>query len=163
MRTNYFLISLLLFLTACGFHLRGSQEALSLNISNVYIQAVNAARLAAQVRSDLSASDVTFSTTPTSADYVIRLANESLHKSILSVSPVTGKVEEYQLEFSAFLSISKGEESLLSNKEIRMVRDYTFDEDAVLGKASEEEVLNQELIGQAASQIIRQIQIVVNK
>ena len=38
------------------------------------------------------------------------------------------------------------------------LRDFTFDEDAVLGKFSEEELLHKELIRTAANQVLRRLQ-----
>ena len=88
----------------------------------------------------------------------LRLEKEFFNRSVLSVSADTGKVEEYQLTLTVSLTLidSKGKE-LIPGDEIRLVRDYTFDEDAVLGKFEEEKVLRDELVSQAASEIIRRL------
>jgi outer membrane lipopolysaccharide assembly protein LptE/RlpB len=56
---------------------------------------------------------------------------------------------------------SKGVELLL-DEEIRLVRDYTFDEDAVLGKFAEEDVLRKELSREAAEEISRRLNATIN-
>lgn len=161
MRIHHLLLLAALTLSACGFHLRGSQVATSASYSRLYIDSVAASNISAEVRSQLGVADKTITATSGEAEYTLRLENESVQRSVLTVSAVTGKVEEYQISVSVKMSVSdqKGE-SLLVDEGIRVVRDYAFDEDAVLGKFEEEQVLRKELIQRAASQIIRRLEAV---
>ena len=161
MRIHHLLLLALLTLSACGFHLRGSQVATSASYSRLYIDSVAASNITAEVKSQLGTADKTITATAGEAEYTLRLENESVQRSVLTVSAVTGKVEEYQISVSVRMSVydEKGE-PLLDNEGIRVIRDYTFDEDAVLGKFTEEEVLKEELTQRAASQIIRRLEAV---
>ena len=98
------------------------------------------------------------------ADYALSLSGENFKQTALSVSPTTGKVEEYQIVFTLRVSISRADgELLVDNQALRVFRDYTFDEEAALGKFIEEEGLRTELIKQVVDQIIRQLSTVANR
>ncbi len=57
--------------------------------------------------------------------------------------------------------LKTGEEPLVAGEAITAQRDYTFDEDAILGKFSEEDILEEDLMEQAANQIVRRMAAVV--
>ena len=147
----------LLLLTACGFHLRGSQMAPTVSVSSVHLQSTNAAGITAEVKSQLQQTNTQITDTASEAEYVLQLANEKTQRSVLSVSATTGKVEKYKLTFSVLMSISKGEAPLVTDESIQVSRDYTFDDEAVLGKSSEEQLLREEMIRSASSQILRRL------
>ena len=162
MKIHHLLITVTLILSACGFHLRGSQTAASADFSNIYIRSVGANKLTAEVKSQLQIAGVNTSQSSEGAEYILTLAKESIQRSVLSVSAETGKVEEYQLELRAKMSVSKaGGETLLLNEPLHEPRDFVFDAEAVLGKFTEEKVIREELIRQAALQVIRTINSVI--
>ncbi len=152
------MICLLLLTTACGFHLRGSQVT-DFDIANVYINPSSAPKLAKEVMSQLSGSGVTMANSAQDAAYVITLKEERFDKSVLSVSAATGKVEEYQIVYSAKMDAAQSDgKSIVQNDRISVMRDFTFDENAVLGKFSEEGLVQEDLIRSAASQVLRRLQ-----
>ena len=51
--------------------------------------------------------------------------------------------------------------AVLANESINVARDYIFDEDAVLAKFTEEKILQEDLIQQAAARIIRRLNAVM--
>jgi LPS-assembly lipoprotein len=88
----------------------------------------------------------------------LTIEHEAYERSVLSVSPRTGKAEEFQLTLTARMSLARADGTTLVNNELIAVsRDYLFDEDALLGKASEEDVLKSNLRRQAAASIIRRV------
>ncbi len=152
------MICLLLLNSACGFHLRGSQTT-DFDISNIYINPSSAPKLAKEVTSQLSGSGVSLANSTQNADYVITLKEERFDKSVLSVSAATGKVEEFQIVYNAKMdAVHTDGKSIVENDRIRVTRDLTFDENAVLGKFSEEGVVQEDLIRSAASQALRRLQ-----
>ncbi len=158
MKAHLILICLLLLTTACGFHLRGSQLT-EFDISNIYINPSSAPRLAREVKSQLAGAGVTLASSSQGASYVVTLKEEKFEKSVLSVNPSTGKVEEYQLVFNAKIDATHTDgRNIVEDDKVRTSRDFTFDEDSVLGKFSEEEILQDDLIRQAASQVLRRLQ-----
>ena len=151
----------------CGFHLRGhgpavrSEQAQSFS---VYLRVADASPLAAELRSQLAIAKVKIRDSMEGADYALSLYGENFKQTTLSVSPTTGKVEEYQIVFTLRVSISRADgELLVDNQTLSISRDYTFDEEAALGKFIEEEGLREELIKQVAAQIIRQLSTVANR
>ena len=143
----------------CGFHLRGHAPETRLErLSSVYVRAIAASQIADEVKSQLTIANVSIKTSMEGADYSLTLSNERFDRRVLSVSAETGKVEEYQITFTNLISISgAGGEQLVNNQIIRVSKDYTFDEEAVLGKLAEEEVTREELVEQAAEQIMRRL------
>ena len=155
-----FLISILLFLHACGFQLRGSNLE-ALQDSSVYVDSSGADQLAREVRIQLQNADITPVGSAGDAEYIISLSNEFYDRKVLSVSPQTGKVEEYELSYSAKMSIRKKNGEVLVNTEsLTAERDYTFDEGSVLGTFTQESVLERDIAKQAAATVLRRLQAV---
>lgn len=158
MKARLLLISLLLLTTACGFHLRGSQTA-NIDIDNIYVNPASAPKLAREVISRLGAAGTTVAKSSNGASYIVTLKEERFDKNVLSVSASTGKVEEFQIVFNAKLDASHPDgRSIISNGIVRVSRDITFDENAVLGKFSEEGVIEEDLVRNAASKVLRRLQ-----
>lgn len=158
MKARLILICLLLLTTACGFHLRGSQLA-ELDINNIYINQSSAPKLAKEVKSQLAGAGVTLSDSNQGATYIVTLKEERFDKSILSVSAATGKVEEYELVYSAkFDAVHADGRKIIENDPVSLARDFTFDENAVLSKFSEESLLQDDLVRRSASRVLRRLQ-----
>ena len=157
------LLHVVLFITSlaqgCGYHLRGQSPQVKADSGyHILVMAAAASELAAAVKSQFAVSGVIVRDGMEGADYALTLNGEEFVRQVLSVSPETGKVEEYQIVYSCRISISKvGGELLVANQIIRVSGDYAFDEDAALGKFAEEEIIKEELIEQAAAQIIRRL------
>lgn len=155
------LIILLMGMSACGFQLRGTNLQ-ALQNAAIYIQSSGADILAAEVRRQLLDADVKRVSSAADADYIVTLSNESFQSKVLSVSPTTGKVEEYEVTYNAMLNIAKKNETTTTDAEpITAARDYTFDKGAVLGKIEEESVLKRDIAKQAAESVLRRLRAAV--
>ncbi len=158
MKTRLLLICLLMLTSACGFHLRGSQTT-NFDVANIYLNPASAPKLTKEVKTQLSGAGVTLASSSESASYIVTLREERFDKAVLSVSASTGKVEEYQIVYKAKMdAVDAGGRTIVQNDKIRSARDLTFDENAVLGKFSEEELLHEDLVRRAASQVLRRLQ-----
>jgi len=158
MKTRLLLICLMILTSACGFHMRGSQLT-GFDVANIYINPAGAPKLAKEVRSQLAGAGITLALSSEDASYIITLKEERFEKSVLSVSAATGKVEEYQIVYKAKMDAAHADgKNIVQNDKIRSARDFTFDENAVLGKFSEEEILHEDLVRRAASQVLRRLQ-----
>jgi LPS-assembly lipoprotein len=158
MKARILLISLLLLTSACGFHLRGSQLT-DFDVSNIYIHTSSAPKLAKEVKSQLAGAGVTVATSPNNATYVVTLKEERFEKSVLSVNAATGKVEEYQILYLAKMDANSADgRTIVEDDPVQSSRDFTFDENAVLGKFSEEELLKEDIVRRASSQVLRRLQ-----
>ena len=150
--------SILIFVNSCGFQLRGTQPDYLSNISNLYIIDSDALTVGHMVRTQLSLSGLTFAPTHEEAEYTLRIFQQNIDQSVLSVSANTGKIEEYQLSLSVKISlIDQKRVQRIQNQIIRVTRDYAFDDLAVLGSESERLLLVDEMTKHAASQIIQRL------
>ena len=162
MKLRPLLVLVLIFASACGFQLRGSQMG-KLGISSIYVQSQGANRLSSIVEAQLQISGIQIASKAADAEYLLQLKNESFTRNVLSVSPKTGKEEEFELIYRAGMSVTGANgKALLANDPVQVTRDYTFDDDAVLGKFTEEEVLREDLVRNAASLVMRRLQAVLN-
>jgi LPS-assembly lipoprotein len=156
MKVRLLLIYFLLLTTACGFHLRGSQTT-KINIDNIFITGGSA--LAKEVKSQFLNAGTSFAASSQEASYVITLKESRFEKSVLSVSPTTGKVEEYQVVFQAKMDAIRADGTyIIENEKIMVIRDFAFDENAVLGEFSEESIIQEDLVRHAANQVLRRLQ-----
>lgn len=153
----YPLILLLLYLGACGFQLRGAYLD-KLGDARVFINQNRASTIANEVRAQLLQSGVTLAKSPADADYNINLSNERFDREVLSVSPVTGKVEEYEFILQVITNISGTDNSdVLFSETMGTRRDFAFDELAALSAFEEAEIIRGEMTKDTASQIIRSL------
>lgn len=160
MLNNAVRITSLLFLcftlAACGYHLRGS---VSYSIERLYIIADSAPNTGREVRRILQEEGVSIVDKKADAQAVLFLRNEAINGRVLSVSAVSGRLEEVELNAILELEAQKPDgQVLLEARTIRLVRDYSFDETAVLAKDSEERVLREELSRDVVAQVIRSVQ-----
>ena len=147
-------------LSACGFQLRGSHLE-ELKDSRVYVKSSGAKKLADEVKRQLEFAEVAVVQDPGQAQYVIEVMNERFDRKVLSVSADTGKVEEYELTYNSLLTVTGPEGNvLLKNEPVTAQRDYTFDEDSVLGKFDEEKKLREEITRHAADSVLRRFRTV---
>lgn len=159
MKLQFSLLLLALLLTSsCGFHLRGSQSATSTTIARIAINDASATGVGNEVKIQLNDAGTTIVASPDGTEFTLSLAEQLLNKSVLSVSAITGKAEEYQLVLTVKMTVTGADQTeLLSGQQIRITRDYAFNDEALLGSVSEQRLLEQEMIRQAASQIIRRL------
>lgn len=157
MKLRFSLLLVLLSLTtACGFHLRGSVPGAE-GPAAVVINSAGAPTVGDAVKTMLETGGT--DTNPESKTaYRLLLTDQAIDRSVLSVSPVTGKVEEYQLTLTVNMAITDAEgKDILTSQPIRIARDFAFRDEAVLGSVAEQRVLEQEMINQAAGQIVRRL------
>jgi len=161
-RFSVLILTLLLMeLSACGFQLRGTNLQAIQNVT-IYVQSSGADILAAEVKRQLLDADVKRVSSASKADYTVTLSNESFQSKVLSVSPSTGKVEEYEITYNAMLKIAdKNDTITVSAEPISATRDFTFEEGAVLSKVEESTVLKKDIAKQAAASVLRRLRAAV--
>jgi LPS-assembly lipoprotein len=151
-------VVLLIGISSCGYQLRGTQPDYLSNISSIYIIDSNASPVTNEIRTQLSLSGISITSATGDPEYTLEISSQSIVQSVLSVSAITGKVEEYQILLRVRMSVrDKEKNDLLSNQLISLTRDYAFDDQAVLGSAAERQLLTNEMIKQAALQIVRRL------
>jgi LPS-assembly lipoprotein len=159
MKRHYHLVLLTtLLLSACGFQLRGSTGLSAEAISSIHVQSPPDSSIATELRSQLQMAGATLAASSEQAGYILVLNNEQYRRSVLSVSPASGKVEEYQMSLGINMTLSAvTTRALIASERISAVRDYTFDENAALAMFTQEAMLREDLSRQIASSIIRRL------
>ena len=156
--TTSALLLALLCVSACGFHLRGTVPA-DLQFSRVFVRDHRAHRVAAELARQLGYNRVVVAPDAASADVVVELRNERFDERVLSVDPRTGKAREYQIAFRIDLAVRHTDRRpLIKNQTIDLLRDFTFDETAALGKFEEQQVLREEMIQDVAETVLRRLE-----
>jgi len=147
-------------LQGCGFHLRG-ETSLPANMKVLKLQGISTnSAFGAELASVLRGNGVKLVDTPQEAEAILRVTNLQNDRRVLSVSGNTGRVREFEIIVSLNMAVTdtKGK-SLIPAKVLSRVRDYTFDETDVLGKAAEEQVLRQEMRRELIQQILRRMRV----
>ena len=146
-----------LMLGACSFHLRGQAE---LPFASAYVDEPTGSPLAVQLKRSLKASGRTVTDKAQDAQVVIRLTGASRSKSILSLSG-GGRVKEYRLEYKVGMTVlSPDGRVLLPPSDTQLVRDYTYDDRAILAKEGEEAYLFQAMEQDALRSILIRLRFV---
>jgi len=142
-----------LLVSACGFHLRGAQ--ISSKYSAVMVRGGNPyGELVPELRRALRGVGVQVVESPEQAQAIINIQREAVDRQVLAVGS-TGKVREYGLSLNIDFEVTapKGQ-VLLPRQTVYTTRDYSFDPTKVLGMADEETQLRQEMIRDAAQQML---------
>ncbi|UQV46622.1 hypothetical protein KIV45_06750 [Janthinobacterium lividum] len=154
-------LGLTVLLSACGFHLRGSNGSFMLPFATMYIGLPDTSPLAIGLKRYIRAIGSTeVVDTKDGADAVLEVLNDperNRTKTILSLNK-NGRVQEYQLGYSInFRVVDKAGNQLLAPTTISLVRPITFDESQVLAKETEEAALYRDMRNDLVQQIMRRL------
>ena len=154
---RHLLISaLLLTLAGCGFQLRG---AANLPYETLYVAAAPSSTFATQMRRTVSSGSQTkVVNNPKEAQATLHILGEAREKTILSLSG-GGRVREYQLIYHVSYRVTdKDNRELRAPTQIRLHRDFSFNDSDLLSKESEEALLYRDMQTDAVNQLLRQLQ-----
>lgn len=139
-----------LFLGSCGFTPRGSITQTT-DIGSVYIEAKKEVPIAWRLRLALTDRKFNVSKDKSNANILIKLTREKQSQRIVSVES-TGRVSEFELQHSVDMIIAQSMDGtpvkIIANQKantVSVIREYTYDEKGVLGKADEAEILRSEM------------------
>nr|VFK54308.1 MAG: LPS-assembly lipoprotein [Candidatus Kentron sp. TUN]VFK56282.1 MAG: LPS-assembly lipoprotein [Candidatus Kentron sp. TUN]VFK56540.1 MAG: LPS-assembly lipoprotein [Candidatus Kentron sp. TUN] len=142
-------------LIGCDFRLRGNL-ALPNAISSLQIQAPM--YLANELAILLDSNGVVLASDRNDADAILVVERETFDKRTLSIDSHTGKEREHELVYMiSYRVLATDGRELLPQRTVNLVRDYVFDEDAVLATSQEESISYQEMRQDAALQILHHL------
>jgi outer membrane lipopolysaccharide assembly protein LptE/RlpB len=149
----------LLALTACGFHLRGSQYHHDTALSTIAIQPDNPLEFFQRsFRRYLRQIDVTVA--PAEADlYVVRIQPEHYVREVLVIGTDAQAKQEY-LIYTINFEIISPYSGPLGKQSIQVNRMLNVDFSRILGQNQEEEVLINEMRQEASMQIYYRLNVV---
>jgi len=146
---------LLAALAGCGFHL---SSAPPLPFKTLYIDAPTYSSFAGDLRRYIASGDQPKLTArPEEAQVVLQVMSETQELQILSLT-TAGQVAEYQLRYRVVFRLhDNANKDWIAPNEIMLLRDLTYDNNAVLAKANEEELLYQSMREDAVRQTMRRM------
>ena len=116
-----------------------------------------------EVRYYLGLSEVPLTEQQKDAKLIIDLIGENVQRRVLSVGS-TGKVEEYEVAYSATYSVARASGGVLIPQEtLAQQRDYSFDDSQVLAKDVEQDRLVQDMRRSVVAQMMRRLQAALAK
>ncbi len=153
------LLWMVLVLAACGFHLRGN-VALPQVMQDILVEGDRFSPLVRELGNVLRTSGARVVDSRKQASAVLVVLGETSSRRTLSVGS-TGKVAEYEVHHSVDYQLEDAQGQVLVEKQhLAAKRDYQFDENDVLGKATEEENLREEMQRDLALRIVQQLSII---
>ncbi|MGQ0429539.1 MAG: LPS-assembly lipoprotein LptE [Gammaproteobacteria bacterium] len=134
----------------CGFHLQ-SAAPLPAAMTRPYLDSADRySPLHAALVARLEAAGAQLAADPASATAVIRVHVDLTGRELLSVA--TGnRPGEYEVYYAAEYSVTAAGQELLARQQLRLTRDYSFDETTVLAKEHEEQSLRAALAEEIAA------------
>ena len=145
-------------LSACGFHLRGSNGEYNLPFRSIYLAFPENSALGTELRRNLRGGDkVAVVSDPAQAEAQFDVLSENRGKSILSLN-AQGRVREYLLTYTLVFRVRNAQGAeLLGPTEIGLNRALTYNESQVLAKESEEALLYRDMQADLVQQVLRRL------
>jgi LPS-assembly lipoprotein len=141
---------------ACGFHLRGATP-LPAELRSVYLRAPDTALREPLARA-LQGAGVGLAPSPAEAGATLTVGPERLDRRLLSVDPRTARAREYELSYALPVqAVATNGTPILPLETVTLVRDFTYNPVAVLGKSEEEGLLYAEMRREAVHQVLRRL------
>lgn len=145
-------------LAACGFQLRGSAN-LPPEMALTRLQvADDSTGFVRELRLLLNANGVRLAGADPSGAATLEILRQRMNRRPLTITG-QARVREYELSFLVDFRLLDAEgEVLIDREELRMLRDYRFDEQQILAATREEELLREDLHRSMAAQLIRRLE-----
>lgn len=144
-------------LVGCGFHLRGAVPLPEV-MQRTLIKGIDNSPLYYDLESALLAAGSKVVKSPEAATATLVIQREHNGRRVLSVDSLGG-ASEYELSLLVVFSLVGHDGRIIaSNESLRLLRDYNFDPNNVLGSGSQESLLQDEMRRDAAQQILRRLQ-----
>jgi LPS-assembly lipoprotein len=153
-------ISISLVLSSCGYSMRGAIN-IPESIKSVSVQSREYSELVNIINSSLVASDIKLSTSKSKDIYKIVILSENFNRRQLSIN-ISGRVNEYELIYDVNFQLQAPNKKAVKEK-ITLYRDYSFDENNVMGNSDREDDIKKGMMSTASSLIFHKLKASVNK
>ena len=152
---------MLLMLSGCGYHLRGSID-MPEELKNMYV--FNASLpFQTELNAVLKSSKAKLATSPNDAGLVVKILREDITTRVLSIGSA-GKSSESELNYVIrFQFFDNKENELMDEQTIEIAREYFNDQSAVLAKTNEEQIIRKEIYKQAVRMMMVRARAAIDK
>lgn len=156
---SIFLLILLLFISACGYQLRGSID-LPEGLKSIFMQGASS-QLSKTMSRTLKSSGGQLVDSVGLAGLVVQVDKENMDRRVQSLSS-TGRASEYELIYKLeFILLDKAGNALSEKQRIEINKDYFNDQEEILGKSNEEQVIRDEMYREAVRSIVNRSRVVL--
>ena len=151
------LLLLIVFISGCGFKLRGMVD-MPAWLNNISITVKSAHQdLASMLKDSFQSWGVKTTDDPTKADYLLIIESDASQQQITSVSASTTP-RQYLLTYTVVYSLLKGNGTpVVTSNVVSISRQLTVNNDRILGSDAEESMIYAEMRREAVMQIITRL------
>lgn len=153
-------LCLALLLSACGFHLRGTDPASALPFTTVRIDGDSLA--ARNVRDYLATYKHVKLVRQGDAETVIRIVGEQYSKDVNSIN-TSGRVSEYRLNYRLQFAADYKGRNVLERGDVELYRTLSWNDNAILSKEDEEATLVRDMQRDVVQLVLRRAGAAVKK
>lgn len=147
---------LFLALGACGFQFRGTPE-FPPQMAVMHIAAADRySPFYRELVTVLRRSDVKLTDDPTAARTVLKILSDDTGRRLLSVTS-RNVPAEYEVYYRVRFSVVVDGVETVPVEQLALTRDFAFDENAVLGKSGEEEIIRQSIASDLVGLVTRRL------
>ena len=146
-------------ITSCGYTMRGSLN-LPPSLEKISVYSATYSELVNSINSTIINSGITATSSNNKDLYRIVILSEKLNRRQLSMN-ITGRVNEYELIYEVRYEINSPEQKNLSDS-IILYRDYSFDENNVMGNSDREDNIHEEMISTVSTLIFNKLRAAAN-
>lgn len=147
-----FIFVLALMLTACGYHLRGMGET-TVKFKNVYLEGASGP-LREHFSEQLRISSGKLTDNLAGADLHVKVVNENFHNRSVSLD-AGGRTNEFELNYRLEFELAGANHAFLpADRPLTITRAYFNDQQEILAKNNEEQVIRDEMYRQAVRTIL---------
>lgn len=140
-------------LSACGFQLRGVAD---LSYKKLYIQGAPLS-ISRDLKQSLKTNGIQVVDSVEQAELLLELLNELNEKRIVALGG-TGVVREYELNYQvSFRTRELASPTWSAPQTVQTRRNFSYNDNALLGKAEEEAMLNLDMHKDALREVIRRL------
>ena len=158
---NTFLLLTLLFVSACGYQLRGNID-LPEGLTSIYLQD-GSGQLRKEIKRTLRSTEGKLVNSIEDAGIVVKVTRENMRRRVISLSN-TGRANEFELYYELDFILLDAEGKALSEKQaVEISRDYFNDQEDILGKNDEEQTIRKEMYRQAVQTIFTRSRVALEK
>lgn len=155
--SNFVVVFSLIILVGCGFHLRGAVQ-LPDSLKTIHIDGLSTKRgVGLTLKQNLISNGIIVVNSYETGSAVLKVLDNEFERRVLSVGS-DAKVREYELHgLIRYSVIDANQQTVIEAEEVEAQRDFQFDQDDVLGKSEEEELLRDQLDQQLVRAIMRRL------
>lgn len=144
-------------LSACGFHLRGMIDVPSWLTDVAIVSPVNNPEFTSRLKAQLEAYKISVNPDPASATYWLVLNQAEFNQQIVSIGASTNPRQYHLSLLIGFTIQTKNGKIIQPQKNIQINRQFTSNNDRILGSDFEQTVIVNEMRQEAVNQVINRI------